>query len=185
MSTKSDPCLRDAIATSRKYLDLINSKTLSRPQAEELVSLTLRNFADHYNPGFLEYRKSVTEGGDFAAVEWSGRGATFTDVLGRTYLDCLGGYGLLSLGGATKKSLTRSKRNWTAPRCLHRSCSIPHAACWPICSPKSRLVISPTPSLSPAALRPSRAPSSSLKPRRVNAASSPPYAVFMGRLRAA
>jgi putrescine aminotransferase len=109
MSTKSDPCLHNAIATSRKYLDFISSKSLSRRQAEELVSLTLRNFADHYNPGFLDYRKSVTEGGDFAAVEWSGRGATFTDVLGRTYLDCLGGYGLLSLGWGHQKVIDAVK----------------------------------------------------------------------------
>ncbi len=69
----------------------------------------MHNFAKHYNPGFLEYRKSVTEGGDFAAVEWSGRGATFTDALGRTYLDCLGGYGLLSLGWAHEKVVAAVK----------------------------------------------------------------------------
>ena len=109
MSTKSDPCLLNALATSRKYLDLIQSKSLTRQQAEELVAVTVRNFADHYNPGFLEYRKSVTEGGDFAAVEWSGRGATFTDVMGRKYLDCLGGYGLLSLGWGHQKVIEAVK----------------------------------------------------------------------------
>jgi putrescine aminotransferase len=109
MSTKQDPSLHNALATSRKYLDVIKSPSLTRQQAEELVSLTVRNFADHYNPGFLEYRKSVTEGGDFAAVEWSGRGATFTDALGRTYLDCLGGYGLLSLGWGHQKVIEAVK----------------------------------------------------------------------------
>jgi putrescine aminotransferase len=103
MSTHQDSILSNALATSRRYLDIIESKTLTRQQAEELVRLTVNNFADHYNPGFLEYRKSVTEGGDFAAVEWSGRGATFTDALGRTFLDCLGGYGLLSLGWGHQK----------------------------------------------------------------------------------
>jgi putrescine aminotransferase len=103
MSTCQDPSHSHALETSRHYLSIIESKTLTRQQAEDLVALTVRNFADHYNPGFLEYRKSVTEGGDFAAVEWSGRGATFTDALGRTYLDCLGGYGLLSLGWSHKK----------------------------------------------------------------------------------
>src|SRR5215471_418082 len=94
---------QQAIETSRGYLNTIKSKTISRAAAEALIAETLRNFANHYNPGFLDYRKSVTEGGDFAAVEWSGRGATFTDALGRTYLDCLGGYGLLSLGWSHQK----------------------------------------------------------------------------------
>src|SRR5262249_21909313 len=102
MSAK-DSKLSSALETSRKYLDIVHSKTLTRQQAEELVALTVRNFATHYNPGWLEYRKSVTEGGDFAAVEWSGRGATFTDALGHTYIDCLGGFGLLSLGWSHQK----------------------------------------------------------------------------------
>src|SRR5260370_29509767 len=107
--TTQDATLASALETSRTYLDIVNAKSLSRQQAEELVSLTVRNFANHYNPGFLEYRKSVTEGGDFAAVEWSGRGATFTDALGRTYLDCLGGYGLLSLGWSHTKVIDAVK----------------------------------------------------------------------------
>jgi putrescine aminotransferase len=109
MSTGSHPKLDSALATSRKYLNIIESKQLTRQQAEELVALTVHNFGHHYNPGFLDYRKSVTEGGDFAAVEWSGRGATFTDALGRTYLDCLGGYGLLSLGWSHQKVVSAVK----------------------------------------------------------------------------
>jgi putrescine aminotransferase len=103
MSTHQDSKIQQAIATSRKYLDVIHSKSLERAQAEELIRTTLRNFAEHYNPGFLDYRKSVTEGGDFASVEWSGRGATFVDALGRKYIDALGGYGLLSLGWSHQK----------------------------------------------------------------------------------
>ncbi|HEU5349418.1 MAG TPA: aminotransferase class III-fold pyridoxal phosphate-dependent enzyme, partial [Ktedonobacterales bacterium] len=103
MSTQQDLQVRQAIATSRKYLEIIHSKRLERTHAEELIRTTLRNFANHYNPGFLDYRKSVTEGGDFASVEWSGRGATFVDAMGRTFLDALGGYGLLSLGWSHQK----------------------------------------------------------------------------------
>ncbi len=51
-----------------------------------------------FNKGWLEYRKSVTEAGDWAAAEWSGSGAVFRDILGREYLDCLGGYGMMDLG---------------------------------------------------------------------------------------
>lgn len=112
MSTQQDSRdskVHQAIATSRKYLDIIHSKSLERAQAEELIRTTLRNFAEHYNPGFLDYRKSVTEGGDFASVEWSGRGATFVDAMGRTFLDALGGYGLLSLGWSHEKVIAAVK----------------------------------------------------------------------------
>ena len=109
MSTQQDSRIQQAIATSRQYLNVIHSKSLERAQAEELIRTTLRNFAQHYNPGFLDYRKSVTEGGDFASVEWSGRGATFVDALGRTFLDALGGYGLLSLGWSHQKVIAAVK----------------------------------------------------------------------------
>ncbi|MCX6067163.1 MAG: aminotransferase class III-fold pyridoxal phosphate-dependent enzyme, partial [Chloroflexi bacterium] len=58
------------------------------------------NFAEHFNRNWLEYRKSVTEAGQWAAVEWTGRGAEFEDVLGRKYIDFLGGYGMMSHGWA-------------------------------------------------------------------------------------
>jgi putrescine aminotransferase len=109
MSTQHDPDLGKAIATSRQYLDIIHREQLDRKQAEELIAMTVRNFSQHYNPGFLDYRKSMTEAGDFAAVEWSGRGATFFDALGRKYLDCLGGYGLLSLGWSHEKVIAAVK----------------------------------------------------------------------------
>ena len=49
-------------------------------------------------PGFIAYRKSVTEAGQFAALEWCGQGALLYDLLGREYIDCLGGYGIFSAG---------------------------------------------------------------------------------------
>ena len=52
----------------------------------------------HVNRGFISYRKSVTEAGQFAAVEWSGCGSILQDLLGRQYIDCLGGYGIFSAG---------------------------------------------------------------------------------------
>jgi putrescine aminotransferase len=56
------------------------------------------NFAEHFNKGWLEYRKSVTEAGQWAATEWTGRGAIFEDVLGRKFIDFLGGYGMMNHG---------------------------------------------------------------------------------------
>jgi putrescine aminotransferase len=109
MKTRRKSGINDALSTAREYLDIIHAESLSQQQAQALARLTVENFSNHYNPGFLGYRKSVTEGGDFAAVEWSGRGATFTDVFGRTYLDLLGGYGLLSLGWSHQKVIAAVK----------------------------------------------------------------------------
>jgi len=63
------------------------------------VRETIDGFRDHVNPGFLEYRKSVTGGGLDAAVEWADSGrSTFVDVNGREYIDCLGGFGIFNVG---------------------------------------------------------------------------------------
>lgn len=90
----------EAIAYSQRWLDIIHQAAVSEQEGKEIIEESKYNFAEHFNRGWLEYRKSVTEAGDWAATEWTGRGAIFTDVLGREYIDCLGGYGLLDLGWA-------------------------------------------------------------------------------------
>jgi putrescine aminotransferase len=65
-----------------------------RPAPERILGA----FADHVNPGFLEARKSVTEAGDEAAVEWEGEGSILRDTTGREFIDLLGGYGIYNLG---------------------------------------------------------------------------------------
>jgi putrescine aminotransferase len=62
------------------------------------VRETVEGFRDHVNPGFLEYRKSGARGTLDAAVEWSDAANVFTDVRGREYIDCLGGFGIFNLG---------------------------------------------------------------------------------------
>lgn len=98
----SDGLLK-ALNDSQRYLDIVHKPRLATDEAEWLIETTVDNFAKYYNSGFIEYRKSVAEAGDFAAVEWTGRGATFKDVLGREYIDCLGGFGLFNLGWAHPK----------------------------------------------------------------------------------
>ena len=95
--------LLQALNDSQRYLDFIHKTQLSRSEAEWLIETSVTNFARYFNSGFIEYRKSVAEAGDFAAVEWTGHGATFKDVLGREFIDCLGGFGLFNLGWAHPK----------------------------------------------------------------------------------
>ena len=88
-----------ALDYSSRWLDLIQRNEFpTQDEAYKIIDESKLNFAEHYNRNWLEYRKSVTESGDWAAVEWSGSGAVFKDVLGREYLDFLGGFGMMDLG---------------------------------------------------------------------------------------
>ena len=89
---------RKIIAESRRWLGIINAHKLNEYKRRKIVADTVDNFRLYYNKGYLEYRKSVTEGGEFAAIEWSGKGSHFEDITARRFIDCLGGYGIYSAG---------------------------------------------------------------------------------------
>jgi putrescine aminotransferase len=91
--------LEEALQYSQKWLEIIANP--DRPPEELgkwIVEESKNNFADYFNKGWLDYRKSVTMAGQWAATEWTGRGATFEDVLGRKFIDFLGGFGMMDLG---------------------------------------------------------------------------------------
>jgi putrescine aminotransferase len=90
--------LQDAQSYAERWLGLIRQPSVSPAEGKQIIEESKYNFAEHFNRGWLGYRKSVTEAGDWAATEWTGRGAVFQDVLGREYIDCLGGYGMMDLG---------------------------------------------------------------------------------------
>ena len=90
--------LDQALSFSNRWLDLIKNPVVNEEQGKQIIEESTSNFAEHFNRGWLDYRKSVTEAGDWAATEWTGAGAVFRDVLGREYIDCLGGYGMMDLG---------------------------------------------------------------------------------------
>lgn len=87
-----------ATAYAERWLNIIKSESIDEATAKEVSRETVDNFVNHFNKGWVEYRKSVTEGGEYAGTEWSGNGAVFKDVFGNEYLDFLGGYGALDLG---------------------------------------------------------------------------------------
>ncbi|MED1468907.1 putrescine aminotransferase [Bacillus salipaludis] len=86
-----------------KVLNLIEKEDITQEDAAWITKETLDGFRENVNPGFLEYRKTVTEGGQFAAVEWSDSGAGFKDVNGKEYIDCLGGFGIYNVGHRNPK----------------------------------------------------------------------------------
>ncbi|MFZ2097503.1 MAG: aminotransferase class III-fold pyridoxal phosphate-dependent enzyme [Anaerolineales bacterium] len=87
-----------AMEFAQKWIDIIHKTSVTEQEAKAIIEESKYNFAEHFNRGWLDYRKSVTEAGDWASVEWTGSGAVFKDVLGREYIDCLGGYGMMDLG---------------------------------------------------------------------------------------
>ncbi|KXK13672.1 MAG: 4-aminobutyrate aminotransferase [Chloroflexi bacterium OLB14] len=89
----------DALDYSSRWMDLIHKTDFPTQElAHQIIDESKNNFAEHYNRNWLEYRKSVTESGDWASVEWTGSGAVIKDVLGREFLDFLGGFGMMDLG---------------------------------------------------------------------------------------
>jgi putrescine aminotransferase len=88
----------EVLALTRRYLELIEGRELSLDEKHAFIAETVEAYERHVNRGFIGYRKAVTEAGQFAALEWSGRGSILSDLLGREYIDCLGGYGIFSSG---------------------------------------------------------------------------------------
>ena len=113
----------EVLALTRRYLELIEGRELSLDEKQAFIAETVEAYERHVNRGFIGYRKSVTEAGQFAALEWSGKGSVLRDLLGREYIDCLGGYGIFSAGVNHPRILRRGRRaRCSAWRSTARSC---------------------------------------------------------------
>ncbi|MEW5784058.1 MAG: aminotransferase class III-fold pyridoxal phosphate-dependent enzyme [Bacillota bacterium] len=88
----------ESVKYAERWLGIIKRAELDESTAQEISRETVENFVNHFNKGWVEYRKSVTEAGDYACAEWRGNGIYYYDVFGNEYIDCLGGYGALDLG---------------------------------------------------------------------------------------
>ena len=90
--------LQNAFEESQEMLGLIMGADPDESARDVIARKTVEDYDAHYTPGLVRYRKSVTESGDFAAIEWTGEGALVRDLHGRVWIDCLGGYGIYNLG---------------------------------------------------------------------------------------
>jgi len=89
----------EILRKSAEYLDVVSAgKKLDPEDKNHIIKHTLENFDDYFNRGFLHYRKSVAEAEDFAAIEWTGQGSIIEDIMGRKFIDCLGGFGVYNMG---------------------------------------------------------------------------------------
>ena len=93
------PSSASALACTAHALNIIEKQTLDHDEMKQLNREVIDYFKEHVNPGFLEYRKSVTAGGDYGAVEWqAGSLNTLVDTQGQEFIDCLGGFGIFNVG---------------------------------------------------------------------------------------
>jgi len=88
----------EVLQHTARYLSLVAGREMSLEEKHAFIAETVDSYERYLNRGFITYRKSVTQAGQFAALEWSGEGAILHDLLGREYIDCLGGYGIFSAG---------------------------------------------------------------------------------------
>ncbi len=95
--------LSAALAKSQEVLDLIGKQKLDVGERERVIEDSVKYWTDHVNPGFLQYRKSVST--DYTAVEWDDEGAVFRDVNGKEFIDILGGFGIYTVGHRHPKVL--------------------------------------------------------------------------------
>jgi putrescine aminotransferase len=97
--TRRESKPEEILRKSAEYLEVVTSqKHLEPDDKNHIIKHTLENFDDYFNRGFLHYRKSVAEAEDFAAIEWTGQGSIIEDIMGRKFIDCLGGFGVYNMG---------------------------------------------------------------------------------------
>lgn len=89
---------KEVLKESQKWLNIIASENLTEVERKAIIQETIENFSYYYNRGYLDYRKSVIEMRDEPALEWTGRDSVLEDILGRKFIDCLGGFGIYSAG---------------------------------------------------------------------------------------
>ncbi|MBW2594121.1 MAG: putrescine aminotransferase [Deltaproteobacteria bacterium] len=86
----------DVLKESSRILDYILKEELAEDEKDRIITDSIDNFNEHVNPGWLEYRKSVST--DAAFVEWEDSQETFKDTHGNEFIDCLGGFGVYTAG---------------------------------------------------------------------------------------
>ncbi|VFS02974.1 putrescine--2-oxoglutarate aminotransferase [Citrobacter koseri] len=134
------PSSASALACSAHALNLIEKRTLDHEEMKALNREVIDYFKEHVNPGFLEYRKSVTAGGDYGAVEWqAGSLNTLVDTQGQEFIDCLGGFGIFNVGTVIQLSYPPYRINSQNNLCTARSYWTRSGPCWLKRSQRSRL----------------------------------------------
>ena len=108
-----------ALEEAKRVVGMIEADELTEEQKAAIITDSIANFNENYNPGWLEYRKSVST--DSAFVEWGDGGedgSLFVDVYGNEFIDCLGGFGIYACGH-NNPEIKKTVRAQLDRYCLH------------------------------------------------------------------
>ena len=105
-----------ALEEAKKVVGMIEADALTDAQKEAMIKESIANFNENVNPGWLEYRNSVST--DSAFVEWEDEGEVFKDVYGTEFIDCLGGFGIYACGHGNPE-IKKTVRAQLDRYCLH------------------------------------------------------------------
>src|SRR5665647_3844745 len=84
-----------ALEQATRIVNYIEKDELTKEEKDLIVKESIANFNENVNPGWLEYRKSVSTDATF--VEWTDSVDHFEDLYGNEFIDCLGGFGIFTL----------------------------------------------------------------------------------------
>ena len=85
-----------ALELATRVVSYIEKDALTEEDKKAIHDESIANFNEYVNPGWLEYRKSVST--DAAFVEWTDSEENFEDLNGVKFTDCLGGFGIYTCG---------------------------------------------------------------------------------------
>ncbi|MDR1797077.1 MAG: putrescine aminotransferase [Clostridiales Family XIII bacterium] len=85
-----------ALEEAKKVVAWIEKDELTDAEKKQIHDESIENFNENVNPGWLEYRKSVST--DAAFIEWTDSVDHFEDLNGTQFIDCLGGFGIYTCG---------------------------------------------------------------------------------------
>lgn len=105
-----------ALEEAKKVVGMIEADELTEAEKKAIIEDSIKNFNENVNPGWLEYRKSVST--DSAFVEWEDEGDVFRDVYGTEFIDCLGGFGIYACGHGNPE-IKKTVRAQLDRYCLH------------------------------------------------------------------
>ena len=87
---------KKALEEAKRVINYIEKPELTNDEKDRIVKDSISNFNGNVNPGWLQYRKSVSDNEAF--VEWTDSEEHFEDLYGTEFIDCLGGFGIYTCG---------------------------------------------------------------------------------------